>query len=58
MPICSVFDCKTGSKSKSYIPIKGVKLHRFPKDENLLKIWADFCENPKILNVKNGKFLS
>ncbi|XP_008189778.1 uncharacterized protein LOC103311820 [Acyrthosiphon pisum] len=58
MPMCSVFGCKTGSKSKLHKAVKGVRLHRFPKDEYLIKVWTQFCETTKSINIKNAHICS
>jgi len=45
----SVFGYKTGHKSKLHKAVKGVRLHRFPKDEYLIKVWTDFVKLQNLL---------
>ena len=34
---------------------KGLTYHRFPKDENLSKLWKNLCKRRDQINVKNAR---
>jgi len=57
-PVCSVSGCTTGSKSRNKYLVcenKLPKIHRFPKDPIIQKLWVSACGKRKPINVSSGK---
>jgi len=41
MPLCAFSGCYSGSRRKNLVPDPNSHLHKFPKDNELRKIWLE-----------------
>ena len=54
---CSVFNCKNYFRKTSKVN-PPIKYYRFPKDENLRKIWLKHTRRAQDVNSNNGRICS